>query len=79
MWGGIQCQDDFHVGDMDGDGKADLVCHVKATGDTLVWLSNGLDGYVGPTTWDSSWLCDKTGQPSSWPTSMATANPTRRF
>ena len=35
------------VGDLDGDGKADLVWRNTVTGDVAVWLLNGLSA----TTW----------------------------
>jgi hypothetical protein len=31
------------IGDVDGDGKADLVWHNTATGDVAVWLGNGVN------------------------------------
>ena len=37
------------IGDMDGDGKADLVWRNTATGDVAVWLGNGVNP---PTTMD---------------------------
>jgi hypothetical protein len=42
--------------DQNGDGKADIIFHNSATGNTAACLMNGLD-YLGTTEWlhDANW------------------------
>ncbi len=50
--------DGLAIGDIDGDGRLDIVASAPATDNVVVWEGNGAGGFAAPALWSSS---DTTG------------------